>query len=111
VVQFTATPFRNDGKHVDGEPVYTYPLLKAQQEDYFRQIVFKPVSEFDEDRADALIAEKAVAQLREDLAQGLDHILMARVRGIARTKSVCVLPVRTARRLESGDHSQPTGRG
>lgn len=88
VVQFTATPFRNDGKHVDGEPVYTYPLLKAQQEDYFRQIVFKPVSEFDEDRADALIAEKAVAQLREDLAQGLDHILMARVRDIARTKAV-----------------------
>jgi superfamily II DNA or RNA helicase len=57
VVQFTATPFRNDGKHVDGEVVYNYPLLKAQQEDYFRQIVFKPVSEFDEDRAVASVRD------------------------------------------------------
>lgn len=88
IVQFTATPFRNDGKHVDGEAVYTYPLLKAQQEDYFRQIVFKPVSSFDEDQADAMIAEQAVTQLREDLAKGLDHILMARVRNIGRTKAV-----------------------
>lgn len=88
IVQFTATPFRNDGKHVDGEVVYSYPLLKAQQEDYFRHIVFKPVSEFDEDRADAMIAEKAVEQLREDLAEGFDHILMARVKDIERTKAV-----------------------
>ena len=48
VVQFTATPFRNDGKHVDGEDAYHYPLLKAQQEGYFKRIVFTPVSEFDE---------------------------------------------------------------
>lgn len=88
VVQFTATPFRNDGKHVGGDPVYNYPLLKAQQEDYFKPIIFKPVSEFDEDRADEMIAEKAVAQLKADLAKGLDHILMARVRNIERTKTV-----------------------
>lgn len=88
VVQFTATPFRNDGKFIDGEVVHNYPLLKAQQEDYFRPITFKPVCEFDEDRADAMIAEEAVAQLRADLANGFDHILMARVRDIERTKAV-----------------------
>jgi superfamily II DNA or RNA helicase len=88
VVQFTATPFRSDGKHVDGEIIHNYPLLKAQQEDYFRQINFMPVCEFDEDRADAMIAEKAVAQLKADLSSGYDHILMARVSDIERTKVV-----------------------
>src|SRR3546814_11111215 len=32
IVQFTATPFREDGRRVDGEFIYTYPLKKAQEE-------------------------------------------------------------------------------
>lgn len=52
IVQFTATPFRNDGKLVDGKVVFNYPLRKAQAEGYFKQIRFKPVDEFDLQEAD-----------------------------------------------------------
>lgn len=38
IVQFTATPFREDGRRVDGEFIYTYPLKKAQAEGYFMRI-------------------------------------------------------------------------
>jgi superfamily II DNA or RNA helicase len=88
IVQFTATPFRNDGKHIDGAIVYNYPLLKAQQEGYFKSINFIPVSEFHENRSDVAIAEKAVAQLTKDLKKGYDHIVMARVRNIDRTDQI-----------------------
>lgn len=43
VIQFTATPFREDGGRVDGEFIYTYPLKKAQQEGYFKPIRFEAV--------------------------------------------------------------------
>lgn len=91
VVQFTATPFRNDRKPVDGRIVYSYPLKKAQDEGYFQSIRFKHVLEFDSDKADRLIAKKAIAQLDEDLAQGFDHVLMARAASIRRAKDLQVL--------------------
>lgn len=84
IVQFTATPFRKDGKHIDGTIVFNYPLLKAQEEDYFKPINFVSVFEFDKVRADAAIAKKAVAKLKKDLDSGYNHILMARVRDITR---------------------------
>ena len=40
VVQFTATPFRQDGKHMGGEILYSYPLARAQSERYFSTISF-----------------------------------------------------------------------
>jgi hypothetical protein len=86
VVQFTATPFREDGKPLDGKIVYSYPLRKAQQEGYFKPIRFEPVLEFDSKRADAAIAEKAVEHLRRD--ENKNHILMARVDSIKRAKEV-----------------------
>ena len=86
IVQFTATPFREDGKPLDGRIVYTYPLKKAQQEGYFKQIRFRPVVEFNRKRSDAAIAAKAVEQLREDADRG--HVLMARVEGVARARDV-----------------------
>jgi superfamily II DNA or RNA helicase len=61
VVQFTATPFRNDGKHVDSKLVFSYPLRKAQSEGYFKEISFSPVDELDQDEADLAIAEAAIA--------------------------------------------------
>ena len=36
IVQFTATPFREDGRRVDGEFIYTYPLKRAQAEGLFQ---------------------------------------------------------------------------
>ena len=86
IVQFTATPFREDGKPLDGRIVYTYPLKKAQQEGYFKQIRFQRVVEFNRNRSDAQIAAKAVEQLRVDADKG--HVLMARVEGVARAREV-----------------------
>lgn len=86
VLQFTATPFREDGRLLEGEIIFKYPLRKAQEEEYFRPITFKPVREFNRKRADQAIAEAAVQQLRADAAKG--HILMARVDTTARAREV-----------------------
>jgi hypothetical protein len=40
VVQFTATPFREDGSLLDGDIIYKYPLKKAQEEGYFNRFAF-----------------------------------------------------------------------
>lgn len=86
IVQFTATPFREDGKRIDGKIVFNYPLKKAQAEDYFRPISFKRVVEFNQTRSDAAIAREAIEQLREDSDKG--HILMARVDTVERAREV-----------------------
>jgi superfamily II DNA or RNA helicase len=86
IVQFTATPFRNDDKPIGGRRIFNYSLKQAQDEGYFKQIVFKPVMEFDPDKKDLAVAEAAVQQLREDLDKG--HILMARVADTARAEIV-----------------------
>lgn len=88
VLQFTATPFRNDRKHVPGTVIFNYPLRKAQAENYFRPIKFDHVWEFDPEKADHVIAERAVAYLRADLAAGYDHLLMARADSISRAEQV-----------------------
>jgi len=89
VVQFTATPFREDGRHLGGHLVYTFPLREAQKDGYFCPIRYVSVVDFeDPDRA---VATRALAQLRADLAAGLDHVLMARVSSIPRVKEVLPL--------------------
>jgi len=77
VLQFTATPFREDGRQLDGKIIYKYGLKKAQEDGYFRPINFRSVYEFNPRRVDDAIAEVAIEQLRADAEQG--HILMARV--------------------------------
>lgn len=77
VLQFTATPFREDGRILDGTVIYKYSIKKAQEDGYFRPIHFLSVYEFNPLRVDEAIASAAVRQLREDAAKG--HILMARV--------------------------------
>jgi superfamily II DNA or RNA helicase len=47
VLQLTATPFRRDGKLVDGKVIYSYPLQLAQRDGYFEKIVFEPVYEIE----------------------------------------------------------------
>ena len=86
ILQFTATPFREDGKPLDGDIVFNYPLKKAQEEGYFRPIRFKAVVEFNQAKSDEAIAMKALEQLRADVDRG--HILMARVESVARAKKV-----------------------
>lgn len=80
ILQFTATPFRMDGKRIDGRYIYTYPLARAQKEGYFRTVNFAPIVEYDSAEADGAIADRAGRQLRADLEAGHDHLLMARVR-------------------------------
>jgi superfamily II DNA or RNA helicase len=86
VLQFTATPFRDDGAPLDGKIIYKYSLRRAQQESYFKPIRFHPVAEFDRRRADAAIAAKAIEKLEADHDRG--HILMARVDSIQRAGEV-----------------------
>jgi superfamily II DNA or RNA helicase len=86
ILQFTATPFREDGKPLDGEIIYKYSLRRAQEEEYFKPIHFVPVVEFDASKADAAVAKKAIACLRKDASKG--HILMARVEGVERAGKI-----------------------
>lgn len=88
ILQFTATPFRNDDKPINDKIIFNYPLRKAQEEGYFKPIDFIPIYEWDIEQYDFAIAEKGVSILREDLSNGFDHILMARVANIKRAEQV-----------------------
>ncbi|MEW6597621.1 MAG: DEAD/DEAH box helicase family protein [Pseudomonadota bacterium] len=88
IVQFTATPFREDGRRVDGEFIYTYPLKKAQAEGYFKPIRFEAVFGLDQPDADLAIAEKLGEVLQADLEAGLNHLAMARCQTIDRAKDL-----------------------
>ena len=91
VLQFTATPFRNDERPVGGRIIFNYPMRKAQEEGYFRPIRFEPVEEYNPAEADRAIAAKAVEQLRKDRDQKLDHTLMVRVESIKRAEEVFLI--------------------
>jgi len=86
ILQFTATPFREDGQRLDGEIIYVYPLRLAQREGYFRQIHFRPVYAFNQVRADREIASKVLQELDAD--QTGKHVAMARVSTTARAAEV-----------------------
>lgn len=78
ILQFTATPFRNDGKKIDGKIIFNYSLGLAQKAGYFKPIDFYPIQEFDERKSDEEIAKTAIQHLGEDLVEGYEHILLAR---------------------------------
>jgi hypothetical protein len=96
VLQFTATPFRTDRKHVDGRVVFNYPLRKAQEEGYFKRINLLALEEWDPDQEDAVIARAAVDQLTRDLDRGLDHLVMARAESVERTERILAVYRRVA---------------
>lgn len=91
IVQFTATPFRNDGKRVDGRHIYTYPLRRAQADKLFKPVIYEPVHALSKDRADEIIARKAGEVLDRDLAAGFDHLAMARCDKIERAEEVLAI--------------------
>ena len=88
VLQFTATPFRRDGKHIGGKSIFTYPLRKAQKEGYFKSINFISIWEYNLEVADKTIAKKAIKVLKQDIKNQYDHLLMARTNTIKRAKEV-----------------------
>ncbi|MES2552215.1 MAG: DEAD/DEAH box helicase family protein, partial [Pseudomonadota bacterium] len=86
IIQFTATPFREDEKLIDGTIIFKYSLKKAQEDGYFKPIVFEPVMEFNPSKYDLTIATKAIEVLKQDVTG--KHILMARVQTIQRAIDV-----------------------
>ena len=108
VVQFTATPYRGDGRHVSGRSIYEYPLRLAQAAGYFRPISFHPVYEFDPGAADERIAQAALGILDEDVGSGRDHLLMARCKSITRAEQVHALYQSLGRTDAVLVHSQQT---
>lgn len=78
VILFTATPFRNDGKSLQGKVIFNFSLRKAQEQKYYKTINYLPIREYNKKLADEEIADKAVQKLKADIAVGYNHILMAR---------------------------------
>lgn len=79
-IQFTATPFREDGLALAGKIIYNYPLRDAQLDGYFKAIEFHPVREYNLTLSDQAIADKAVELLRSDLKAGYNHLMMVRAK-------------------------------
>ncbi|GET25511.1 DEAD/DEAH box helicase [Prolixibacter sp. NT017] len=88
VLKFTATPFRNDKKRLKGTTIYNYPLSLAQRDGSFKEINFVPVIEFNDKKVHQLIATRAVDQLKKDIQEKYDHVLMARVDDIKKAEEV-----------------------
>lgn len=91
VVQFTATPFRNDKKSLGGKIIYNYTMGEAQRAGYFTNVNLLPVEEYYSDLMDHAIADTAVGQLRIDLNNGLDHLLMARTSNKQRAEEILTI--------------------
>src|SRR5690606_28142932 len=89
IVQFTATPFREDGRVVEGKIAYAYPLRLAQENGWFAPINYRSIMATG--NLDRAVASAAVAQLKDDLAAGRDHVLMARVQSISRAEELLAL--------------------
>ena len=88
-VQFTATPYREDGKPLGGRRLYRYPVSVAQRAGYFAEIDYHLVVDL-HDRDGALV-RPAVRRLREDRTQGFNHLLMARTKSVPRAEAVLEL--------------------
>lgn len=91
IVQFTATPFRNDGSSLGGRIIFNFTMGEAQRADYFRNINLIPVERYYLGEGDQAIASKAVEKLRADLAAGYDHLVMARFE--TKNRAAAVFPV------------------
>lgn len=50
ILQFTATPYRNDNRRVDGKFIFAYPLRRAQEDKLFTKVNYEPVFETRQDR-------------------------------------------------------------
>ncbi|ALR30374.1 helicase [Chryseobacterium sp. IHB B 17019] len=79
IVQFTATPYRNDKKPIEGEVVYNYPLSKALADGCFSKISLVSIDERNPSKKDEVIARAAMDRLIEDRNRGwVRHRMMVR---------------------------------
>ena len=86
ILLFTATPYRSDGRTLPGRMIYRYPLREAQRDGAFSPFDFAMVPILEDD--DVTLAATALTRLQDDLAAGLDHVLLARVNNKARSEEV-----------------------
>lgn len=96
IVQFTATPFRRDGKVLDGKIIYNYSMGEAQEAGYFRDIQLYPVEEYYSTEQDLIIAGKAISVLKEDIKKGYNHLIMARTDSKKRAEEVFAIYIKLA---------------
>lgn len=81
IVQFTATPYRNDRRPIDGKFVYNYPLSQALIDNCFSEISLVSVDEKHPQRKDEAIARAAMYQLLKDREDGFtEHCMMVRAK-------------------------------
>lgn len=88
IIQFTATPFRNDSKRLEGKIIFNFSLKKAQEQGYFKKINFLPIREYDSTKADEKIAKLAVEVLSKNIDDGFNQILMARCKNQHKAEEV-----------------------
>lgn len=88
ILQFTATPYRNDKIELSGQITYNFSLKRAQELNLFSKIEFEKIARFDRKEADQEIALKAIKRLRLDIENHKDHILLARVNLTERAKEI-----------------------
>ncbi len=88
ILQFTATPFRRDGKRVDGKFIYVYPLRRAQEDKLFKPIRYIPIHGLTEQDTDTQIIRSVGEKLQGDLAAGFNHLVMARTSTVARATAL-----------------------
>jgi superfamily II DNA or RNA helicase len=79
VVQFTATPYRNDKKPIEGKIVYNYHLSLALKDDCFSKISLIAINERHPRKKDKAIADASMTRLLEDRKNGFTrHRMMVR---------------------------------
>lgn len=79
IVQFTATPYRNDRKPIEGKIVYNYPVFKALEDECFSKISLVSVNERHPKKKDKAIADAAMKRLQDDRDRGWSrHKMMVR---------------------------------
>lgn len=89
IVQFTATPYRNDRKPIEGKVVYNYPLSQALEDECFSKISLVSVDERHPKKKDKAIAEAAISRLYEDRKKGWDrHRVMVRAESRAHAEKL-----------------------
>ncbi|MDG9861674.1 DEAD/DEAH box helicase family protein, partial [Acinetobacter ursingii] len=88
IFQFTATPYRGDGKKLEGKLIYQYSIAKAFDEGIFEKIQFEAVSEYYDDKSDEVVARKALEVLQKDSVAGLEHVLMVKTSTIKHAREL-----------------------
>lgn len=89
IVQFTATPYRNDRKPIEGKITYNYPMSQALADNCFSKISLVAVNERHPKKKDKAIADAAMDRLLEDRERGWNrHRMMVRAENQAEAERI-----------------------